>query len=82
MKKQYKLSIEYDDKCDEVDSLSEVLEEIGDESIWLDTGEITIQLPMEIAKYIESDGILGITWSTEALGGSGVIERNETLYSK
>ena len=61
MKKQYKLSIEYDDKCDEVDSLSEVLEEIGDESIWLDTGEITIQLPAEIAKYIESDGILGIT---------------------
>ena len=60
MKKQYKLSIEYDDKCDEVDSLSEVLEEIGDESIWLDTGEITIQLPAEIAKYIESDGILGI----------------------
>ena len=61
MKKQYKLSIEYDDKCDEVESLSEVLEEVDDESIWLDTGEITIQLPMEIAKYIESDGILGIT---------------------
>ena len=61
MKKQYKLSIEYDDELDEVDSLSEVLEEIGDESIWLDTGEITIQLPAEIAKYIESDGILGIT---------------------
>ena len=60
MKKQYKLSIEYDDKCDEVESLSEVLEEVDDESIWLDTGEITIQLPMEIAKYIESDGILGI----------------------
>ena len=47
MKKQYKLSILYDD-------------EIDDDSIWLDTGEITIQLPKEIAKYIESDGILGI----------------------
>ena len=61
MKKQYKLSIEYDDKCDEVDSLSEVLEEIGDESIWLDTGEKTVLLPPEISKYIEESGILGIT---------------------
>ena len=60
MKKHYKLSIAYDDEVDEVDSLSEVLEEIGDESIWLDTGEITIQLPAEIVKYLESDGILGI----------------------
>jgi len=60
MKKKYKLSIAYDDECDKVDSLSEVLEEIGDDGIWLDTGEITIQLPKEIAKYIESDGILGI----------------------
>ena len=60
MKKQYKLSIRYDDKGDEVDSLSEVLEEIDDGSVWLDTGEETIQLPPEIVKYLESDGILGI----------------------
>ena len=60
MKKHYKLSIAYDDEGDEVDSLSEVLEEIGEEGIWLDTGEITIQLPPEIVKYLESDGILGI----------------------
>ena len=60
MKKHYKLSIAYDDDGDEVDSLSEVLEEIGDDGIWLDTGEITIQLPGEIVKYIEADGILGI----------------------
>jgi len=60
MKKQYKLSIRYDDKGDEVDSLSEVLEEIDDGSVWLDTGDETIQLPPEIVKYLESDGILGI----------------------
>ena len=60
MKKQYKLSIEYNDENDEDNGLSEVLEEI-DDSIWLDTGEITIQLPPEIVKYIELDGILGIT---------------------
>ena len=60
MKKEYKLSIRYDDKGDEVDSLSEILEEIDDGSVWLDTGEETIQLPPEIVKYLESDGILGI----------------------
>ena len=56
MKKEYKLSNLHDD----VDSLSEVLEEIDDGSVWLDTGEETVQLPAEIAKYLESDGILGI----------------------
>ena len=60
MKKEYKLSIRYDDKGDKVDSLSEILEEIDDGSVWLDTGEETIQLPPEIVKYLESDGILGI----------------------
>ena len=57
MKKQYKLSILYDD---EIDGLSEVVEEADDGSIWLDTGDKTIQLPKEIAEYIEEDGILGI----------------------
>ena len=57
MKKQYKLSILYDD---EVDGLSEVVEETDDGSVWLDTGEETVQLPAEIVKYLESDGILGI----------------------
>ena len=57
MKKQYKLSILYDD---EIDGLSEVVEEADDGSIWLDTGDKTIQLPPEIVKYLESDGILGI----------------------
>ena len=59
MKKHYKLSIAYDDDGDEVDSLPEILEEF-DDCIWLDTGKETIRLPMEIAEYIESDGILGI----------------------
>ena len=58
MKKKYKLSIAYDDE--EIDRLPELIDEIGEDSIWLDTGEITIQLPKEIAKYIESDGILGM----------------------
>ena len=60
MKKKYKLS--KDD--DEVDSYSETLKELyisDEDGIWLDTGEKTIRLPIEIAEYIESDGILGIT---------------------
>ena len=57
MKKQYKLSILYDD---EVDSLSEIVEDADDGSVWLDTGDETVQLPAEIVKYLESDGILGI----------------------
>ena len=61
MKKQYKLSIEYDDELDEVDSLSEILEEADDGVIWLDTGDITVQLPAEVAKYLELNGILGLT---------------------
>ena len=62
MKKFYKVSIAYDDELDEIDdSLSEVLEDIGEtEGIWLDTGEITILLPPEFAKYLEDAGILGL----------------------
>ena len=61
MKKEYKLSIRYDDILDEVDSLTEVLEDVGAEGIWLDTGEETILLPPELAKYLEETGILGMT---------------------
>ena len=60
MKKQYKLSITYDDALDEVDSLSEVLEDMDSEGIWLDTGEETILLPPELAKYVEETGMLGL----------------------
>ena len=60
MKKCYKLKVDYDDELEEVDELSEVLEDIGAEGIWLDTGEITVLLPPEMAKYIERTGILGI----------------------
>ena len=60
MKKCYKLAIDYDDELEEVDSLSETLESIGTEGIWLDTGEKTILLPPEVAKYLEEIGILGL----------------------
>ena len=61
MKKCYKLNNDYDDEIEEIEELSEVLEDIGVEGIWLDTGEKTILLPPEFAKYLEETGILGIT---------------------
>tara|TARA_Y100000310_G_C20414773_1_gene683754 strand:- start:537 stop:731 length:195 start_codon:yes stop_codon:yes gene_type:complete len=64
MKKFYKLMINYDDESDQVDSLSEVIEEIQDEAeedIWLETEDDRILLPPEIARYLEESGILGIT---------------------
>jgi hypothetical protein len=58
MKKCYKLTI---DDEEEVDSISEILEDIKDEDVWLDTGEKTILLPPELADILEKTGILGIT---------------------
>tara|TARA_R100000687_G_scaffold53534_1_gene42481 strand:+ start:434 stop:595 length:162 start_codon:yes stop_codon:yes gene_type:complete len=53
MKKQYKLLIE------------DILEDSDDDDdspeIWLETGEGTILLPPEIAKYLDAYGIMGIT---------------------
>ena len=60
MKRFYKLKVDCDDELEVVDELSEVLEDIGAEGVWLDTGEITILLPPEMAKYIERTGILGM----------------------
>jgi hypothetical protein len=64
MKKQYKLSIEYDDELDEIEGITEVVNELrisDEEGILLETDDgKTIQLPAEIARYIEEDGILGI----------------------
>ena len=61
MKKSYKLMIDYDDE-EETEGLSRILEEEKEEAegIWLDTGEMTILLPPELAKYLEETGILGL----------------------
>ena len=60
-KKEYRLSIEYDTDTEEIESLSEVLEQETTTNIWFDTGEEVLQMPSEILKYIEdSNGVLGI----------------------
>ena len=60
MKKCYKVTVHCDDDIEEIDGLSEVLEDAGAEGIWLDTGDATILLPPELAKYLDETGILGI----------------------
>ena len=61
MKKQYKLSIKYDDSLDEVDSLSEELSVDGEDgAVWLDTGDGVIKLPSELLPYLRETDILGI----------------------
>jgi hypothetical protein len=57
MKKCYKLT-DIDNEYEEIDD-SEVPEEFA-EGTWLDTGEITILLPPELAKCLEETGVLGL----------------------
>ena len=60
-KKEYRLSIDYDTDTEEIESLSEVLEQETNTNIWFDTGDEVLQVPTEVLKYIEdSNGILGI----------------------
>jgi len=65
MKKQYKLSIQYDDASEEVDSLSEELSIEGDVdgedgAVWLETGDRVVKLPPELIPYLRDNDILGI----------------------
>ena len=61
VKKEYRLSIDYDPDKEEIERLSEVLEQETNTNIWFDTGDEVLQMPSEILKYIEdSNGILGI----------------------
>ena len=60
-KKEYRLSIEYDTDTEEIERLSEVLEQETNTNIWFDTGDEVLYMPSELLKYIEdSNGILGI----------------------
>jgi hypothetical protein len=61
MKKCYKLLIDYDDELEEVEGLSETLEEIEAEGTWIDNGEMTLMMPDEISKLLQQSEILGIT---------------------
>jgi len=60
-KKEYRLSIDYDPDKEEIERLSEVLEQEVTTNIWFDTGDEVLQLHSEVLKYIEeSNGVLGI----------------------
>ena len=60
-KKEYRLSIDYEPDKEEIERLSEVLEQEITTNVWFDTGDEVLQLPSEVLKYIEdSNGVLGI----------------------
>ena len=60
-KKEYRLSIDYDPDKEEIERLSEVLEQEITTNVWFDTGEEVLKIPTEMLKYIEdSNGVLGI----------------------
>ena len=60
-KKEYRLSIDYDPDKEEIERLSEVLEQEITTNVWFDTGDEVLQLPSEVLEYIEdSNGVLGI----------------------
>ena len=61
-KKEYRLSIDYDPDKEEIERLSEVLEQEVTTNVWFDTGDEVLLVPREMLKYLEdSQGIIGIT---------------------
>jgi len=52
MKKSCKLMIEYEDKNSSSD--------VEMDRVWLDTGDMVIELPEELLPYLEDADILGI----------------------
>tara|TARA_R100001594_G_scaffold141848_2_gene188260 strand:- start:184 stop:366 length:183 start_codon:yes stop_codon:yes gene_type:complete len=60
MKKEYILSIVYDTSTEEIESITEAIEEDSDQCLWFDTGKETLKIPKGMLKYIDSN-ILGIS---------------------
>ena len=60
MKKMYRIMIDCGDDAEEIDKLTE--EDIEKmEGLWLDIGDMVIQLPKELIPYLHDGDILGIT---------------------
>ena len=47
-------------EVEEIDGLDEMLDDVGENSTWLDTGDMTILIPTELAECLESAGVLGL----------------------
>tara|TARA_Y100001970_G_scaffold247684_1_gene316611 strand:- start:3122 stop:3346 length:225 start_codon:yes stop_codon:yes gene_type:complete len=60
MKKGFKIMSLNNDEVEEIDGLDEMLDEVGENSTWLDTGDMTILIPTELAECLDKAGVLGL----------------------
>ena len=60
MKKGLKIMSLNNNEVEEIDGLDEMLDDVGENSTWLDTGDMTILIPTELAECLESAGVLGL----------------------
>ena len=58
--KKYKLIVDLSNESDEVLEEVDSIHDVDVDRIWLDTGDIVLQLPDEILPYLEESDILGI----------------------
>ena len=54
--KKYKLIVGCDDECEEIDTLYDT----NMDRVWLDTGDMDVELPEELLPYLEDADVLGI----------------------
>ncbi len=60
MKKGLKIMSLNNNEVEEIDGLDEMLDDVGENSTWLDTGDMTILIPTELAECLEAAGVLGL----------------------
>ena len=60
MKKGFKIMSLNNDEVEEIDGLDEMLDEVGENSTWLDTGDMTILITTELAECLDKAGVLGL----------------------
>ena len=60
MKKEYIVNIVYDPDTEEIESISETIEEDEKQCLWFDTGKKVLKIPRGMLKYLDGN-VLGIT---------------------
>jgi len=58
--KKYKLIVDLSSESDEMLEEVDSIHDVDVDRVWLDTGDIVLQLPDEILPYLEESDILGI----------------------
>jgi hypothetical protein len=58
--KKYKLIVDLSSESDEMLEEVDSIHDVDVDRVWLDTGDIVLQLPDEILPYLEESDILGV----------------------